>query len=187
VKRAATSWIALLRGVNVGGNKKVPMAELREMLATLGLDEPRTILQSGNAFFHARGGDRRQITAALEAATRKRFGFDVTYLLRTSAEWRAIVAANPFPAAAAADPGHLLLFALSAAPSAAAIAALEANVPGDEKVRVIGSELYAHYPSGIGTSKLDNARIDRHLRVISTGRNWNTVLKLAHLGQEIAP
>lgn len=184
--RPTTTWIALLRGVNVGGKKIVPMADLRAMIESLGLGEPRTLLQSGNVCFRTRGGDRRQLTSALESATRKRFGFDVNYLLRSATEWQAIVAANPFPAEAANDPGRLLMFALTAAPGAAAIAALEANVPGDERIRLLGTELYAHYPSGIGVSKLDNARIDRHLRVVSTGRNWNTVLKLATLSRENA-
>lgn len=184
--KTETTWIALLRGVNVGGKKIVPMADLRAMVESLGLGDPRTLLQSGNVCFRSRGGDRRQIAAALESATRKRFGFEVTYVLRSATEWRAIVAANPFPAEAASDPGRLLMFALTAAPDGAAIAALEANVPGDERLRVIGAELYAHYPSGIGTSKLDNARIDRHLQVVSTGRNWNTVLKLATLSRENA-
>lgn len=176
-----TTWIGLLRGVNVGGNKKVPMAELLAMLAGLGLREPRTLLQSGNALFAAREGDRAKLRTALESATRERFGFDVPWLLRSAAEWRALVAANPFPDAARADPSKLLLFALSAAPEADAVAALAADLPGGERVCAIGSELYVFYPSGIGGSKLDNARIDRRLRLISTGRNWNTVLKLARL------
>ncbi len=100
-------------------------------------------------------------------------------LVRTAAEWSALVAANPFPEVAADDPGHLVAMPLKGKPAAAAVAALEQAIKGRERIAAADRQLYIHYLDGIGRSKLTNALIERHLGLRGTGRNWNTVLKLA--------
>jgi uncharacterized protein (DUF1697 family) len=170
--------IALLRAVNVGG-RPAPSADLRALFAELGFGEPQTLLQSGNVVFDARKAADSALEKPLEAAFEKKFGFAADFLIRSAAEWRDIIRANPFPQKALSDPAHLVLFALSKAPEAAAAAALEADWPGPERVAVIGREAYIVYPEGIGRSKLINGLIEKRLGVRCTGRNWNTALKLA--------
>jgi uncharacterized protein (DUF1697 family) len=173
------SCIALLRAVNVGG-RSVAMAELRAMLTDLGYVNPRTLLQSGNAVFAIKAKTSiAALETKLETEAQRRFGMPIPFMLRTAAEWDAIIARNPFPEAARNDPGHLLLMALKAAPTAAAIKALRDGYKGPETIHVAGRDAYLIYPEGVGRSKLTNALIERKLGFAGTARNWNTVLKLA--------
>jgi uncharacterized protein (DUF1697 family) len=170
--------IALLRAVNVGGRKLV-MSDLRAMLADLGHPDARTLLQSGNLVFDAGPRAGAELETWLEAETLQRFSLAADYLVRTAAEWSAIIAANPFPAMAEGDPSHLVVMALKSAPSEGALPALRAAIVGHEQAELFGRDLYLTYPDGIGDSKLTNAVIERRLGVRGTARNWNTALKLA--------
>jgi uncharacterized protein (DUF1697 family) len=174
-------YAALLRGINVGGNKKVPMAELRAMTAKLGFDDPQTLLQSGNLVFSAKSQPMAKLEALLEAATKKHIGVECSYLLRSADEWEQIVAANPFNAEAKADPSHLAVTFCREAPTAAALKALRSEVRGKEDFEAVGRELYAWYPDGMGTSKLAVALSKNKLGTICTARNWNTVMKIGAL------
>jgi uncharacterized protein (DUF1697 family) len=185
---AVTTHIALLRGINVGGHQKVAMTDLRDVLTKLKFAGVRTLLQSGNVVFR-RGDpkDRRtdaDIERSLEDAAEKRFGFRTDFFVRTAAEWNAIIAKNPFRKEAEADPGRLIAMILKDAPAAKQIAALEQSIVGRERVRAEGRLLYIVYPDGVGASKFTNALIDRKLETRGTGRNWNTVLKLAAMCAE---
>ena len=171
--------IALLRGVNVGGHAKVAMADLRAMVRALGLAEPQTLLQSGNLVFRS-DAPAEALERTLEDATAERFGFEVAYFVRDAAQWSGIIAANPFPDEAKADPSHLLVQFLRTAPDAAAVAALQAAIRGPEIVRAYGRHAYIVYPDGIGRSRLASPMIEAKLGP-ATGRNWNTILKLAVL------
>jgi uncharacterized protein (DUF1697 family) len=176
--------VALLRGINVGGNVKVAMAELRGLVEALGLTDARTLLQSGNLVFtDPKKRKPAQLEALLEKETKEELGVTPDYMIRTPEEWAEIVAANPFPEMAKEDPSHLLVYALKGeAPDAAAIARLNAAIVGPEEVAAVGRELYITYPDGIGTSKLSTNLIEKTLgKHRGTGRNWNTVLKIAAL------
>ena len=171
--------IALIRGINVGGHRKIAMADLREMFESLGLSNVKSLLQSGNLVFHEDG--RRTGAAAeraLEAEARQRLALDADFFVRTAKEWDAIVAGNPFGREAKADPGRLVLMCLKDAPDKADIKALPAAIVGPEVVRADGRHLYIVFPEGQGRSRLTTALIERTLRTRGTGRNWNTVLKL---------
>jgi uncharacterized protein (DUF1697 family) len=174
--------VALLRGVNVGGNRKVAMADLRALLARLGLADARTLLQSGNVVFRsgARPGDLERL---LEAEARARLGLQTDFFVRTADEWQAVVACNPCRSAAASDPSHLVVMFLKEAPAAASVKALRASITGPETVHADGRQAYIVYPAGIGNSRLTAAVIDRMLGTRGTGRNWNTVLKLGALAR----
>jgi uncharacterized protein (DUF1697 family) len=174
-------YAALLRGINVGGNKKVPMADLRAMTARLGLDDPRTLLQSGNLVFSAKTQPMARLEALLEDATKKHIGVECSYLLRSAVEWKEIIAANPFPKQATSDPSHLAVTFCRDAPSAAALKALRAEARGEEDFKALGRELFGWYPAGMGTSKLALALSKNRLGTICTARNWNTVMKIAAL------
>lgn len=169
-------YIALLRGVNVGGNRKLPMADLKRELEALGYANVRTLLASGNVVMDG----KKQSTGALERKLEKdlaaRMGLETDVMVRTPEEWGAAIAANPFPAEAESHPSRLLLMALKTEPTAAARAAFATyleRLAGPERVIVRGREVFVFFPDGQADSKLNLKALGS-----STGRNWNTVLKL---------
>lgn len=176
--------IALLRAVNLGPHNAVAMADLRDFLARLGLADPRTILQSGNAVFQSGKQAPAAVERLLETEAAKQLGLQTDFFVRTAKEWGALVAANPFPDEAERDPAHLVVMCLKAAPDSRAVAALQASITGREVVRAVGRQAYLVYPDGIGRSRLTNAAIEKKLGTRGTGRNWNTVLKLAALAPD---
>ena len=178
-----TFHLALLRAVNVAGYQRVAMADLRDLLTRLGFADARSLLASGNLVFRCKEQPTAQLERLLEAEAAKRLGLETDFFVRTAKEWHAIVAGNPFPKEAKRDPGHLVVMALKDAPKAAGIKALEAAITGPETLHVIGREAYIVYPAGIAHSRLTNALIEKKLGTRSTGRNWNTVLKLEALAR----
>jgi uncharacterized protein (DUF1697 family) len=172
-------FIALLRAVNVGG-RKVPMADLRALCASLGWEKVATYIQSGNIVFDA-AGEPGKLETALEAAIRKRFDLEVPTIVRSAAEWRKIVAGNPFAAEAEATPNWVLLGLAKAKLAPDAAAAIAAKAVAGERVAAVGEALWFHYPEGVGTSKLTPASIDRAAGSAVTARNWRTVLTLAEM------
>jgi uncharacterized protein (DUF1697 family) len=180
--------IALLRGVNVGGHQKVAMADLRGLVANLGFAEVRSLLHSGNLVFRSDGPSSRgasaEIERLLQAELKKRLGIDTDFFVRSAAEWKAVIAKNPFREEAERDPARLAAMFLKDAPTAKQVAALEQAIVGRERFRVEGRLAYIVYPDGTGNSKLTSALIDRKLETRGTGRNWNTVLKLAAMSEE---
>ena len=174
-------YAALLRGINVGGNKKVPMADLRAMTAKIGFDDPQTLLQSGNLVFSAKSQPAARLEQLFEAATKKHIGVECSYLLRTADEWARLMAANPFPRAAKSDPAHLVVTFCREAPDADALKKLRAEARGAEDFKAVGRELFVWYPEGMGTSRLAIALSKNKLGTICTARNWNTVVKVGVL------
>lgn len=174
-------YAALLRGINVGGNKKVPMADLRAMATRMGLDDPQTLLQSGNLVFGAKSQPTAKLEQSLEAATKTSIGVACSYLVRTAAEWDRIVAANPFAKRAKADPARMIVVFCREAPDGSALDRLRLEARGDEDFRAIGRELFVWYPDGQGTSQLAIALSRNKLGTICSARNWNTVLKISGL------
>lgn len=173
--------IALLRAVNLGPHNKIAMADLRDLLGTLGLKEPKTLLQSGNVVFtdEKRAGDKLELL--LERGAEKHLRLSTPFFVRDAKAWSKIVAGNPYEREAKSDPGHLVLLTMKSAPTATAISALQESIRGRETFHVRGAHAYAYYPDGIGESKFTIALIERKLSTSVTGRNWNTVLKIAAL------
>ena len=173
-----TSYIALLRGVNVGGNKLVAMAELRDWLTGLECLDVRTLLQSGNAVFHSAEASPEALEKRLEAEALRGLGLRTTFFVRDAACWAEIIAGNPFHEEAVRDPSHLLVMLFKDSPGEAAVESLRAAIKGPETIHVTERRAYIVYPGGIGNSRLTNTLIDAKLGTRGTGRNWNTVLKL---------
>lgn len=173
-------FLALLRGINVGGHKKVPMAELRAVAQGLGLTNVATYIQSGNLLFDAPAGAAKH-EAALEAALADHFGFEVAVLVRTAKQVRALPAANPFRAEAAATPKLVMLMLTKAAPRADAPVALAERATADERAALAGGALWLHLPNGSARSKWTPALLARLAGSTTTTRNWNTLLKLVEL------
>lgn len=176
-----TTYIGLLRAINLGSHNKIAMAALRQLLVDLGLHDPKTLVLSGNVVFGARTQPAAKLEQQLEAATANQLGVTTEYFVRTAAEWAAIVAANPFRAEARRDPARTVLMCLKAAPAPAAVQALQAAIKGPERVKASGPQAYFVYPDGMGRSRLSPALIEKHLGTRGTARNWNTVMKLAAL------
>jgi uncharacterized protein (DUF1697 family) len=172
--------IALLRGVNLGKARRVSMAEVRGAFESLGWTDVRSVGQSGNLVFEAAAKSDVALEAAAEQALLAKLGLTTEVVVRSGAEWQAMMAANPFPAEAKADPAHLVVMVLKSAPRPGAEAAMAA-VPGRERARVVGREAFIVYPDGIAGVRLIGAALDKALGVRGTGRNWNTVTKLAAL------
>jgi uncharacterized protein (DUF1697 family) len=188
-KPAATAedpvrYAALLRGVNVGGNKKIAMADLRALLAGLGHQEVGTVLQSGNAVFTAPAGDAGTLAAQIEAALAADLGLSSKVLVRTHDELVAVVEANPFPSAEQEPSRHLVQFLFDplTAATRARIEEFDAAPFAPEEFRVGDGVIYFRFPNGMADSKLSVA-FGKHVtaKFAMTGRNWNTVRKLRDL------
>ena len=172
-----TSYVALLRGINVGGKTMIAMAELRKLFEGEGLVDVKTLLQSGNVLFKS-ASTAVALELLIEKNIEKKFGREVDVMVRDKTAWEKIIAKNPFADEAKNDPGHLVVLCLKSKPEAKALAALKAAIVGREYFAPGEKCLYLMYPDGIGTSKLTNVVFDRHIGT-ATARNWNTVLKIA--------
>lgn len=170
-----TTYVALLRGINVGGHNKVPMAELRELFAALGHRGARTYIQSGNVVFDAEA-DAGTLEREIKAGIAKRFGFDVPVMVRSRAELDMVLAAHPF-GDRELDPAKVAVVFLSGPIGEVTVAD---GYP--EEAVSAGRELFIHYPDGMGRSKLDRSGFWKQLGdVTTTTRNWRTVTMLRQL------
>ena len=169
-------YVALLRGVNLGPKRRVPMAELRALLEELGYADVRTLLQSGNVGLSS-GKSAKAVREELEAAIAERFGVETDVVLRTRAELEALVEANPLRKIAD-DPKRLQVWFLDGKPKAAAAKSLAAEDVSPEALVVAGKEIHVWHADGIRRSPASKAIERAELGVIGTARNWNTVEKL---------
>lgn len=176
-------FVSLLRGVNVGGRNKVKMEVLREAYEDLGMGGVRTYLQSGNAVFRTTRRDPATLIRDIEDVIELRFGFHADVVLRTAAELRATVAANPFAARAGMDPARLGVAFLRTDPGAEAWAKVDALRIEPEEMVHSAREMYVYFPNGMGRSKFPFAAIDRAVKTPTTVRNWNTVTALLALAE----
>jgi len=178
-----SSYIALLRAVNVAGSAVLRMEDLRRVVEGLGFEDVRTLLQSGNLVFRGAAASTATLETRLERELGTRLRLTTELFVRTSREWMGVVAENPFLEEAKRDPAHLTVAFLKEAPRAVASSELRAAIRGRERVTGSGRHAYIVYPDGIGRSRLTAAVIERQLGTRATSRNWNTILKL----EELAP
>jgi uncharacterized protein (DUF1697 family) len=177
-KPSMQTFVVLLRGINVGSTRKVPMADLRAICLKLGWQRPETYIQSGNLIVDA-PGDPQRVRRVLEPELTARFGFAVDVVVRTAANWGTYVAANPFAndAAALHKMVHLYLSRDPLTPRAADV--LQERAQAGERVCIAGTAVWIDYGTpGLAGSKLTPSIIDRACGSPTTGRNWNSVLKI---------
>jgi len=174
-----TSYVAMVRGINVGGRAKVAMADLRTAFSGLGYEDVRSYIQSGNVVFRTAQG-ARGLPAAIEARLAEDLGLPVKVVIRTSTELATILARNPL-ADGSRDTGGLHVTFLAASPTAARARALDPGAHLPDEFRVVGREVYVHCPNGYGRTKLNNAYFERALDVVATTRNVKTVGELIRL------
>ena len=176
----AYQYLALLRGVNVGGKNKLPMKDLAAMFLAAGCRDARTFIQSGNVLFNAPAKVAKQISRAVPEEIEKRFGHRPPFVIRTADQLALVAANNPFlQAGADADKAHVMF--LADTPDAARVKGLDPLRSAPDAFAVSGADIYLYLPNGIADTKLTNAYFDSRLATVSTGRNWRTVTTLLQM------
>jgi uncharacterized protein (DUF1697 family) len=169
-------YAVLLRGVNVGGNRRVAMPDLRRVLESLGHTDVATYLQSGNAIVTTDEPDPASLERRIEKALLADLGVDTHVLVRTHDELSAVIEANPFPGAVA-EPRFLHVVFLAAEPTEDARKKIDPAAYVPDEMRFGDRAIYVRYANGQGRSKLTPSVWER-LKVAATARNWNTVVEL---------
>ncbi len=171
------TWIALLRGINVGGNNLLPMAKLKVDLESLNLKNVRTYIQSGNVVFESAVKTPPLLASKIARKIEQQYGFRPHLLILKREDLLMAIESNPFPAAVS-DPKTLHFFFFAEPASAPDMESLDNAKKPTEQYKLSGRVFYLHAPDGIARSKLA-ANAEKYLGVIATGRNFRTVEKLA--------
>ncbi len=172
-----STYVAFLRGINVGGKNKIPMAPLRELVAAHGCENVDSYIQSGNLIFTS-AENAVALELAIEKAITLEFGLSIPVIVRDADAWSHYLTANPFAKESAETPNWVQLLLSKDKPKPDAADAMQARATRDERIVMVGDALFAHFPKGIGPSKLTPAVMDRCTDSIVTARNWKTVLQM---------
>jgi uncharacterized protein (DUF1697 family) len=175
------TWIALLRAINLGARNKVAMPRLREVLADDGFADVRSYVQSGNVVLRSPRRSATSVGNRIGELVEREFGLTVPVVVRTPAEMESVIAANPFPEAAAERPKLLHVVFLEGDADADGVDTLHSDDLTQDVCRVDGRQLYVDYTDGVHGSKLTSTYFRRRLGVDGTARNWRTVLAVAEL------
>lgn len=176
------TFISILRGINVGGHKKIKMDALRQLLSSLGYEEVQSYIQSGNVVFRTIESDTTVLENTLSSKIQETFGFEVPVLVLTAQELKSAIENNPYLNDATKDLASLHLTFLSALPNELLVEKLPTNFAPDE-FRIIGKVIYIYCPNGYGNTKLTNTFFENKLKLAATTRNLKTCNKLAALVQ----
>ena len=176
------TYIALLRGINIGGHNILPMKELVTLLEALDLQDVKTYIQSGNVVFRSEEDDPALLSNKISAEIKQRYGFEPHVLLLELEELKETVEANPFPEAES-EPKTLHVFFLAAEPANPDLEAITRLKRDSERYSLTGKRFYFFAPDGVGRSKLA-ANVERLLGVPATGRNWRTVCEIKKMAGE---
>ncbi len=176
-----TTYVALLRAINVGGKNRLPMPELKALIAAAGCQEVRHYIQSGNVVFRAKPGVASKLCADLPLQIELQFGHKPPVVLRSAEQIASVIKANPWKGLE----DHLHVMFLKDAPDGASIARLDGDRSPPDRFLVQGQDIYLHLLNGAGETKLTNAYFDSKLNTIGTVRNWRTVLALAEMMSEV--
>ncbi len=175
-----STYVALLYSIVLTPQRRVVMTDLKDMVASLGLHNPRTLAATGNLVFETGKTPVAELEARLEAAFEQRFGRHVDIVVRPADAWRKLAAANPFPAESAATPAQVAVRVMREPVPGEAEDQLRAAVAPDEKLRIVGGDIWLFFSRATPNSRLLTA--SNHKRFgVGTSRNWNTVRKLAEM------
>ncbi len=177
-ERIMETYISFLRGINVGGNKKIKMDDLSDLYESLGLINVKTYIQSGNVVFNTVNLKPDELEQKIETAVRNTFGFDVKVMIRTKGELKKIIKKNPFSEEYF---NHLHVMFLSGIHADPPIKELDEVKDDFEEYFISGKEIYIYYHNGVAKTNLSNGFIEKKLNVSATTRNWNTVNRLAEM------
>ena len=178
-------FIAFLRGVNVGGNNKINMDELRLLVESIEHKPAVTYIQSGNVLFKGQHKDHGKLAEKIETAIEKGFGFRPNVILRLSSQLDEVIQRNPFAGRPQLEPGKLLVTFLASDPGEEVRRKVREIKVNPEELFIDGCEMFTYYPDGQGKSKLPARLIERTLGTPGTARNWNTVLKLQEMAKAL--
>ena len=173
-------YVALLRSVNVAGHGRVAMADLKLSFLALGYVDVTTYIQTGNVIFSSPSKNMSRLATAIETQLATDFGSAPAVLLRTVPDLLRIGSASPYPRKGADPARHHVTF-LATAPAKARLTTLSLPQSGRDELVVDGMEVYVSTPDGYAGTKFTGTFLERHLGVVSTTRNWNTVTKLCAL------
>lgn len=179
------SYVALLRGINVSGQKLIKMAELKLALSNSGLENLSTYIQSGNIVFQSREQNAVKLQSQIHQIILDKFGHEVSVQVFDREELASIIEKNPFPDEVISEPNRVLFVRLSQSPEAEKKETLINQDVSPDRLIMIENWIYLHFPEGQAKSKLSNNLIEQKLKIPSTGRNWNTVLKLSKMLEEL--
>ena len=174
-------YISLLRGMNVRGQRRVRMKELRALYESLNFNNVRTYIQSGNVIFDSHKSSISGLTNTIETAIEQTFGFSVTTLIRTKKEFYNLVESNPFLDECNGDITKLHVTFLSDTPSSSSVIEIKEVDYGSDQLFISGKEIHLYCPNGYGRTKLSNSFFERKLGMSATTRNWKTVTTLFDL------
>lgn len=177
------TFISLLRGINVSGQKKIRMAQLRDLYESLKFKNVRTYLQSGNVVFDCNLTDIEILSAQIEIRVKEIFGFPVTVFLRNEEDFKKLVTGNPFLSEEKIDDSKLHVTFLDSSPSSGSLENLGGHNSGEDLYSPAGREIYLFCPNGYGKTKLNNKFFERKLKMPATTRNWKTVKALFELSK----
>ena len=177
--------ISMLRGVNVGGHNKIKMDGLRALYEGLKCEDARTYVQSGNVIFRTKEKNAASLGKKIQDRIEKEFGFRPALILRTAEEMRKAIAANPFAGPRDVEPGKLLVTFLAGDPGPDSQATLLGLKGHPEELHLLGRELYIYFPNGAGKSKLPWSSVEKLLKTQGTARNWNSVMKMLEIAEEL--
>lgn len=177
------SYISMLRGINVSGQKIIKMGELASLCESLGLVNVRTYVQSGNVLFESGLTDESRLSGLIADGIKKALGYSVVVVLRTRNQLQAVVEKNPFLKERGIDPIKLHITFLAEAPDQEALSRLHALKDRTDRIKVSSKEVYLHCPQGYGRTKFSNNFLERTLKVSATTRNWNTVNRLLEMSE----
>ena len=177
-----TTFVALLRGINVGGKNILPMKAFREQLTKLGCTDVATYIQSGNAVFR-HSGSSAKLSELISTAIESDFGFRPSVMVLTKGEFNSVAAVNPF-SAELSEPKFLNVWFVQESVTKANTVRMNEIASGDEKFLLTDSAVYLYAPNGIGRSKLA-AGMEKCLGVQATARNWRTVGKIGEMLSEL--
>jgi uncharacterized protein (DUF1697 family) len=180
VATGETKSVALLRGINVGRNKRIAMSDLRELVQGLGYHDAITHLQSGNIVFTGTRKPSERVAADLSGAIRAELGLDVTVVVRSRDELAAVVAGNPMPEHTG-DPKKFHVTFLAAEPERGRLDGIDPATYLPDEFRVVGREVYLWFPEGVLASRLGNDFWEKRIGLAATTRNWRTVTRLLEL------
>ena len=178
-----TTYIALLRGINVGGHRIIPMKTLRQLCQELGFDEVQTYIQSGNIIFNAEKTENFKLEIQLASAIRQQFGFEVPVVMLTAAELKLIVEKNPFLSEGNAYISHLAVTILAGVPETALAGKLSHVAFAPDRFEIVDRQVYLNIPGSYHKSKLTNQFFESGLQTTATTRNWKTMVKLTEISQ----
>lgn len=175
------TYIVLLKGINVGGHKKVPMADLRELLTKEGFEDVKTYIQSGNVILKTKETDVHTLENHIQEAIKAQFGFDVSVLIKSRDQLQTIFNRSPFPQP---NKEKSYFFMLHDKPSKELVDVASEKSYDDEEYHIIEDCIYYFSKKGMGKAKFNGNFFERKLNTFATARNYNTMVKLLSLSQE---